>query len=155
MQIHLLQRLSRGELQARGVRTKPDLGEGPEAIQPFMFEGAKVGWAKSTIENYGRRFEGITVAPAKKDEGRIEAAPVTLRPTSTKRPPGRQSKEAEIERAIKELQESGADLANQPRQKAGHLIREHARDHFGANIKSGYSDPVLQRVLVRLFGLRS
>jgi hypothetical protein len=155
MQSHLLQRLSRGQLQAMGIRTKPDLGERPEPIPAFMFDGAKVGWAKSTVENYGRRFEGVSVTRSETDERMPgEPAASTLKPP-VKRLPGRQSKEAEIRQAISGLQAKGTDLASQPRPKAYELIREYARDQLGANISIGYSDPVLQRVLLRLFGSRA
>jgi hypothetical protein len=154
MQSQLLQRLSLGQLQAAGIRTKPDLGERPEPIPAFMFDGAKVGWAKSTVENYGRRFEGVTVTRPETAERRPgEQAASTPNPP-VKRPPGRQSKEAEIREAISALQAAGADLASQPRPDAYALIKEYARDHLGANISIGYSDPVLQRVLLRLFGTR-
>jgi hypothetical protein len=62
MQEILRQRLSAGKLDAFGIKTKPELGNKPQQIPPFIFKDKpKISWGENTVENFGQRFEGVEV----------------------------------------------------------------------------------------------
>jgi hypothetical protein len=68
-------------------------------------------------------------------------------------PQGRPSKNAEIEAATEALLAEGVELPKLPRKDACALIRQKAAV-LGANVEIGFSDPVIQRSLVRRYGRR-
>ncbi len=68
-------------------------------------------------------------------------------------PPGRPSKNAEIEAAIDALTAEGVDLSKLARKDAYSRIRQKAAK-LGAKVGVGFSDPVIQRLLVRRYGPR-
>jgi hypothetical protein len=64
----LLRQLIEEKLEAWGIQTKPRAKKGPEKIPPYFFSGdPKVAWPKDSVENFGRRYEGVRV-------GRIQIA---------------------------------------------------------------------------------
>ena len=68
--------------------------------------------------------------------------------------PGRPTKIAEIEQAIDILLAKGVDLATMPRPKAYKAVKKCAEIELKSNTKIGFSDPVIQRCLLRRFGPR-
>jgi hypothetical protein len=66
---------------------------------------------------------------------------------------GRPTKSAEIEAAIGALAAEGVQLHKLPRKDACALVRQKAAAH-GASVEIGFSDPVIQRSLVRRYGPR-
>ena len=149
MQKCLLERLLEGRLEAFGVKTKPEIGHGPQKIPQFIFEKPKVRWAARIIENYGYKFEGVTVRRAA-----AAATSATLPIRNEQSPTGRPSKANEIEKIIHLLTKRGVDLANMPRKAACDQIRDFAKAELKANITIGYSSPVIQRCLLRTLGKR-
>jgi hypothetical protein len=67
--------------------------------------------------------------------------------------PGRPSKSAEIRAAIEALAAEGVELPKLSRKDACARVRQRAAKH-GASIEVGFSDPVIQRSLVRRYGPR-
>jgi hypothetical protein len=117
-----------------------------------MFQKARVNWGKGTVENYGRKFEGVEVSTA---AAHISAQPASTKDEGAKRRVGRQSKEEEIAAAIKGLTAAGVDLQRLPRKEAYSRIKDYARTKLQANTDVGYSEAVLQRTLLRTFGPRT
>jgi hypothetical protein len=150
MQKHLLQQLSAGKLEAFGIMIKPEIGRELQRIPAFIFENSpKVKWGNNAIENVGHRFEAIKVRRA--GSVRVEM-PSPVRDSLKEK--GRPSKADEINRAIDELLAQGVDLGNMERPRAEDKIKKYARDVLKANIKIGYSKPVIQRAFFHRFGKR-
>lgn len=147
MQSHLFALILAEKLVAVGVQTKPALGSGPEIIPAYLFDKPKANYRSGTIENFGRRFEAVKVHALGADAAKkVEKPPA---PKST----GRPSKHTEISRAIDALAEEGVDVSTLPRKDAYSRIRTKAKTQ-GANVEIGFSDPVIQRVVLRRYGPR-
>jgi len=149
MQANLLKMLSEDLLEAWGVEVQPELGRAREQIPTFIFENRpKVNWSKNSIENVRRKFEAIEVRRSVVDRK-------LLAPTFTPSERGRPSKASEIEKAIRGLLAEGIDLRKSPRSQAYEQIRQFAVHKLNCNIAIGFSDPVIQRCLVKLLGKRA
>jgi hypothetical protein len=144
----LISRLREGKLEAVGIKTKPQIGDGPETIPPFIFKGRpKLSWMRNAVENYGKRFEAVEVVqPRDAKRTAVVDGKQNLR--------GRPTRSDQIDKAITALLEGGTELANMPRKRAYETIRAYVRKTFRADAKIGFSDPVLQRHLFRRFGNR-
>jgi hypothetical protein len=97
--------------------------------------------------------------PSDPNEGadRREPEPAYELPSSEGSPSrelGRPSKSAEIERAIEILLANGIPLAKMPRPKAYRAVRECAARELNSDTQIGFSDPVIQRSLLKRFGPR-
>ncbi len=148
MMRRLIRLLNEGSFEAFGVRTKPELGHTPERLPEFIFESRpKISWAKSTIENFGHKFEAVKVRRSIAASPHMRTTNVILR--------GRPTKNQEINKAIDGLIANGIDLGKMERRRARAEIKKFAKRELGANIEIGYSDPVLQRHLQGRFGKRS
>jgi hypothetical protein len=149
MQKHLIRQLHEGRFEAFGVMIRPEIGRQPQKIPEFIFDKPKVRWGAGTIENFGQKFEGVRVR-------RAVTAVASDSPIRTERiSTGRPSKAVEINEAIRRLKKRGVRLDNMPRDAAYDAIRKFAKNELNANIERGYSDPVIQRCLVRMIGKRS
>jgi hypothetical protein len=149
MQEVLRQRLYAGKLDAFGIKTKPEPGKGPQKIEPFIFkDNPKINWGKNTVENFGQKFEGIEVSR------RTVARQISPPPIDESKETGRPSKAPEIMNAIQSLVAKGIDLNAMPRALAYDKIRRFAEEELGLNTRIGYSDPVIQRCLIRSVGKR-
>ena len=148
MRDRLIKQLKDGKFEAFGVKTKPEIGLEPRKIPEFIFDSPKVRWGARTVENFGQKFEGVSVR-RKIAEVAVET-PGTAKPAPT----GRPSKAAEIEKAISMLLDCGEKLNNIPRGTAYDAIRKFAQKELNANTQRGYSNPVIQRCLVRIIGKR-
>jgi hypothetical protein len=100
---------------------------------------------KYAIENVGNKFEA----------GDVHVPDESISPIIGKQtvpmPKGRPSKISEIENAIDALNSEGEDLSKLRRKKAYHRIRRKAKT-LGSNVEIGFSDPVIQRVLIKRYG---
>jgi hypothetical protein len=88
---------------------------------------------------------------------RSEPEPAYELPSSEDSPSrelGRPSKSAEIERAIETLLANDVALAKMPRPKAYRAVRECAARELNSDTQIGFSDPVIQRSLLKRFGPR-
>lgn len=169
MQRLLIQRLYEGDFEAFGIMTEPDIGHELQKVPEFMFaNGPRIDWSKNTISNLKRKFAGLVVqrsrrprsagnvthsAPSTELAKRKPAIPAIL-PSERSPPRGRPSKMAEINRAIDGLVANGVNLGTMERSIAYKTIRRYAKTTLGGNTDIGYSDPVLQRCLMRRFGIK-
>jgi hypothetical protein len=112
---YLVRQLLSGKLEAIGVMTKPDLGAGPQQIPAFIFKAEpRVNFAKNTLENFGRKFEGVEIRAPVLTEPDVtipSAAISSAAISSTVAALGRPSKAEEINKAIDGLMAQGVDLA--------------------------------------------
>src|SRR5262245_59982946 len=61
MEEDLIEKLRRGDLEARGLRTHPSLGEDLETIPRYYFDHATIGWKRNVVEKFGRRYEAVEI----------------------------------------------------------------------------------------------
>lgn len=103
---------------------------------------------KDAIENVGNKFEA----------GEVHVPDEFISPIIGKQalptPKGRPSKNSEIENTIDALNSEGEDPSKLPRKVAYDRIRKKA-ETLGSNVEIGFSDPVIQRVLIKRYGRRS
>ncbi len=143
---HIFTLLQAEKLVAVGVQTKPTLGSGREPIPAYLFDRPEANFGVGTIENFGRKFEAVKILKPDARKAVAKQSP----PRST----GRPSKNADIEKAIDALEKEGLNLSKARRKEAISFIRSKAKTQ-GANVNIGFSDPVIQKVLVRRFGPRT
>jgi hypothetical protein len=116
-------------------------------IDPYDLEGP---WRREQLDEM-LSSEPNEVADRSEPEPAYE---LPSREASQSREPGRPSKSAEIERAIEMLLADGVALAKMPRPKAYAAVRECAARKLNSDTQIGFSDPVVQRSLVKRFGPR-
>jgi len=151
MREHLVEMLRHGDLEARGLRTLPNVGEMLEAIPLHYFDHPKIVWEKNTVEKFGRRYEAVEVRRAKVIEVNGDNRQSPHAHSSESRigkKKGRPSTREAIAAAIAELERAGIDLGARDRKDAYHLIKECARK-AGQDTRRGFSDPVINTHLGR------
>jgi hypothetical protein len=149
MQHRLLGLLHEGRLEAVGIMTKSENSLEPQIIPQFIFDEPAVRWHARTIENVGQKFDHVRVRRPVSVVATLQSG----KPTPA--PAGRPSKAPEIDKAIKILSGRGVKFNAMPRQVAYDAIKKFAMDELNANVEIGYSDPAIQRCLVRMTGKRA
>jgi hypothetical protein len=166
----VVDRLYTGHLDAFGVEIQT--GNEPTHIPEYCFtRTATIDWVKDTVSAFEKVFHNVRVKSKheQSDEPRTEtelAEPTpTQRESSDFRPqalpggntppkaPGRHSKAPEIDQAIDHLIKQGLDPGSMPRPQAYNAVLRAAAE-LGLNTGIGFSDPVIQRCLLRRFGPR-
>lgn len=139
---NICEQVTRGRLVAWGFRTKPTIGLQPEPIPAALFRNPKWDSKNDAIEAAGQRFELIQIGRA---DRRATRKPFDRR--SNRKRMGRPSKDAEIGEIVACL----LDTPDSPRHRRRMCdqVREIAKES-GRDVKRGYSDSVIQRVIVRL-----
>ena len=159
-----------GHLDAFGVEIQT--GNEPIHIPEYYFiRTATIDRVKDTVSAFEKEFHNVRVKSKheQSDEPRTEAELAeptpTQRESSDFRPqalpdgnrppkaPGRHSKAPEIDQAIDRLIKQGLDPGSMPRPQAYNAVRRAAAE-LGFNTRIGFSDPVIQRCLLRRFGPR-
>ncbi len=142
-----------------------------ERLQGIPESALAGSWQPHEITNQGEEeppHESPPSEPVQSDEPLTEAAQIPAdgtRSSETGRqeldktfsPPrgrGRPSKELEIEKAIDILMKRAVPLAKMPRPEAMMQIRRCAEIELNSDTNIGFSDPVLERFLLRRFGPR-
>ena len=108
------------------------------------------------------RHQTLPSEPTRASEPQEFTVPIVPEPgpdlpsseASQPRDPGRPSKSSEIERAIEILLANGVGLAKLPRPMAYREVRECAARELSSDTQIGFSDPVIQRSLLKRFGPR-
>jgi hypothetical protein len=122
MKALLLRYLQRGKYRAFGVRTKPELGQAPQAIPVHLFKGKpRIDWRSDTLDNLGQRFEIIEVA--REPLTRTEPA------SKSKVKRGRQRVDIEISTVIGRLRNEKSFDGLLEKQKVA-LIQRHCREQY-------------------------
>jgi len=152
MREKLLEKLRKRSVMALGIETKPSLSRVPIDIPSHMFaDFPKINWERSTIENFGLRYEHVRIYHRDESCGcLLQSRPAAPMPTNAA---GRPSKESEIGAAISRIADKGIRIASMPRKAAYELVRNEATA-MNRDTSVGYSDPVIQRALSRRFGKR-
>lgn len=149
MRKHVAEELRCGHLEARGLKTHPEIGEALEAIPPYYFDHARMDWRKNTVEKFGRRYEAVEVRRSETEsEDQIQQSVVQHVSAGDRRGRSRPSKKEAIMAAIAALVREGTDLSACKPIVACQLIRERARD-TGHDVTKGFSDPVITSYLSR------
>lgn len=124
MKKHLLRQLQAGKFHAFGIRTKPEIGHGPEVIPVHMFKGRpQINWRLETMENLGLRFEIIEVA--RMPMTRIEPA------SNSRVKRGRHRVDLEISTVISQLKKTKSFDGLIEKQRVA-LIQSRCRAHYPA-----------------------
>jgi len=157
MELLLQDQLRNNELAAIGIEHGSDAG--PAIIPEYYFlQSAKIDLDADTMQSLGKSFHEIRVVKPTALKKLVDAVGRREEDHSSisvpKSRPGRPSKDTEIETAICALRDRGIDLNSMKRSSACEKVREYARDELGANLQIGYSDPPVQRMLVRILGKR-
>jgi hypothetical protein len=150
-------------IDPREISAQRDL----ERLQGIPESALTASWRPNRIANQGEEeppHESPPSEPVQSDEPLTEAAQIPAEGTrssetrrQTSSPPrgrGRPSKEAEIEKAIDILMKRAVPLPKMPRPKAMMQIRRCAEIELNSDTNIGFSDPVLERFLLRRFGPR-
>lgn len=156
MQRFVAEKLRFGDLEARGFKTKPNMGENLEVIPSLYFDHAKINWARNIVEKFGTCFEAVEVrrAEATREDAARTGTPLLPAPqpnmplTETKR--GRPSAETRIMAAIVALDQQEDEFGEYGRKLQYQKVREYLQK-AGYDIRKGFSDPVLNRCLTRYF----
>jgi hypothetical protein len=139
------EKLRRGDLEARGLRTEPEVGKAQEIIPPFYFDHAKIDWEHNIVEKFGVRFEAVEVrkpTKTKESDGKQEANSSPAHEFKHNEPLKKrspQSNRSEIVAAIAVLDRQGFDLRgpNKPYYEA--ILKQLGK----SSTDSGYSHSVL------------
>jgi hypothetical protein len=145
LKIDLSQRLAAGELAAYGLRVGAPLSEGPVEIPRRFFptnvnDAVEVNWEASTVESAGHTFVQVRVSkerPLTADHGQIE---------HEERRMGRPSEDAKIREILQQLKAEGWRFDRRLQKETCQKILEIAQAR-GFDTKTGYSDPVLKRLI--------
>jgi len=149
MQENLIEKLRRGVLAARGLRTHPNMGEALEDIPSYYFDHAKIHWGINVLEKFGRRYEAVEIRRSETaGEDQIQQSAVPHTSAGNKRGRGRPSKREAINVTIAELVREGTDLRAYKPAAACELIRQRAQAS-GHDIRNGFSDPTVSNYLQR------
>ena len=155
MRAFVAKKLRRGDLEARGFRTKPEVGKAQEIIPPFFFDHAKITWELNTVEKFGICFEAVEVRRPKRTNPAVnQEAAGSERPApkgdeqTIEKKKGRPTAEDAIMSAIASLTKQGVNFQAYPRKKSYEAIRVYLQKaHY--DISRNFSDPVLNRCLIR------
>jgi hypothetical protein len=155
MQKDIMEKLRRGDLEARGIRTRPDMGEALEPIPRYYFDHAKINWERNVLENFGRRYAAVEVCRAEASEEAIDGEPspqeetpqaVVPQPSAAKKK-GRPSKP--IMALLAELDHEGSvDLRTCKRIRVCEMVKERARK-AGHDLRTGFSESAIISHLYR------
>jgi hypothetical protein len=123
MRRDLIHRIHRGELFCLGVKTAPDLGDGPEILPRHLFATPEIDWIKSTIRAFGWVYEGVRVVlPEQAREiERSQPEPAIRR--------GRPPVSDKIREVVRDLKEAG-QLDGLLRKEQENLARSRARERY-------------------------
>ena len=144
MKTWLLQAVRDGQLAGIG-RLSDGAGE-LHVVPGVLFDQRYVRWESSAVADGVRSFGDVMVVPAESLAAEAQPAP--------RRKPGRGSKIDQVLQAIRALQIAGINLNAMKRRDAYKAVRNYARDNLDADMENGFSDPVIQRALVRSVGTR-
>jgi hypothetical protein len=149
MREYVIQKLRRGDLEARGFKTKPEKADKLDVIPAFYFDHAKINWEKNIVEKFDCRFEAVEVRrvtelPSEKEKFEQPPSPQQS-PTSIRRGKGAPSRKPLVMAAIAELDKGGHDFNNSLRKSSYEAIIKFLQSEESLISTKGLSDTTLNR----------